>query len=45
MVSFSLYLKKRVDLHATAGWTDKFRGDYFPADDGIIKLVRQEPIG
>lgn len=28
-----------------AGWTDKQRGDYFPADDGFVKLVRNEPIG
>ncbi|KAJ5379916.1 uncharacterized protein N7496_002344 [Penicillium cataractarum] len=28
-----------------AGWTDKQRGDYFPDDDGFIKLVRHEPIG
>ncbi|PWY86583.1 aldehyde dehydrogenase [Aspergillus sclerotioniger CBS 115572] len=28
-----------------AGWTDKHRGDYFPADDGFIKLVRHEPLG
>ncbi|KAJ6024730.1 hypothetical protein N7540_005527 [Penicillium herquei] len=28
-----------------AGWTDKQRGDYFPDDDGFIKLVKHEPIG
>ncbi|KAM6510442.1 hypothetical protein FSOLCH5_010882 [Fusarium solani] len=28
-----------------AGWTDKHKGDYFPADDGFVKLVRHEPIG
>ncbi|KAI3113374.1 hypothetical protein CBS147333_2812 [Penicillium roqueforti] len=28
-----------------AGWTDKQRGDYFPDDDGFVKLVRHEPIG
>ncbi|KAJ5678631.1 aldehyde dehydrogenase domain-containing protein [Penicillium macrosclerotiorum] len=28
-----------------AGWTDKLRGDYFPDDDGFVKLVRHEPIG
>ncbi|KND87156.1 Retinal dehydrogenase 1 [Tolypocladium ophioglossoides CBS 100239] len=28
-----------------AGWTDKYKGDYFPADDGFVKLVRHEPIG
>lgn len=28
-----------------AGWTDKQRGDYFPADDGFVKLVRNEPLG
>ncbi|KAJ0413958.1 Aldehyde/histidinol dehydrogenase [Aspergillus carlsbadensis] len=28
-----------------AGWTDKLRGDYFPDDDGFVKLVRHEPLG
>ncbi|KAF3013012.1 hypothetical protein E8E14_008174 [Neopestalotiopsis sp. 37M] len=28
-----------------AGWTDKQKGDYFPADDGFVKLVRHEPLG
>ena len=28
-----------------AGWTDKQKGDYFPADDGFVKLVRHEPMG
>ncbi|KAJ9144944.1 Aldehyde dehydrogenase [Pleurostoma richardsiae] len=28
-----------------AGWTDKQRGDYFPADDGFVKLVQHEPLG
>ncbi|KAJ0415942.1 aldehyde dehydrogenase domain-containing protein [Aspergillus carlsbadensis] len=28
-----------------AGWTDKQKGDYFPADDGLVKLVRHEPLG
>ncbi|KAJ5085670.1 hypothetical protein N7532_010441 [Penicillium argentinense] len=28
-----------------AGWTDKLRGDYYPDDDGFVKLVRQEPLG
>jgi aldehyde dehydrogenase (NAD+)/retinal dehydrogenase len=28
-----------------AGWKDKQRGDYFPADDGFVKLVRHEPPG
>ncbi|KAK1252184.1 hypothetical protein MKX08_003371 [Trichoderma sp. CBMAI-0020] len=37
------YIKNNLLYYA--GWTDKFRGDYFPADDGIVKLVRQEPIG
>ncbi|KAL7931897.1 aldehyde dehydrogenase [Trichoderma chlorosporum] len=27
------------------GWTDKLRGDYFPADDGFVKLVRHELLG
>ena len=32
-------------LTGIAGWTDKLRGDYFPADDGFVKLVRHEPLG
>ncbi|KAF2020080.1 aldehyde dehydrogenase mitochondrial precursor [Aaosphaeria arxii CBS 175.79] len=28
-----------------AGWTDKQKGDYYPADDGFVKLIRHEPIG
>ncbi|EXJ87223.1 hypothetical protein A1O3_04182 [Capronia epimyces CBS 606.96] len=28
-----------------AGWTDKQKGDYLPADDGFVKLVRHEPLG
>ncbi|KFY91690.1 hypothetical protein V498_05364 [Pseudogymnoascus sp. VKM F-4517 (FW-2822)] len=28
-----------------AGWTDKQRGDYFPDDDGLVKIVRHEPLG
>ncbi|KAM5343859.1 hypothetical protein ACJ41O_012396 [Fusarium nematophilum] len=28
-----------------AGWTDKQRGDYFPDEDGFVKLVRHEPLG
>ncbi|KAH8820228.1 Aldehyde/histidinol dehydrogenase [Xylogone sp. PMI_703] len=28
-----------------AGWTDKYKGEYFPDDDGFIKLVRREPLG
>ncbi|KAH6871230.1 aldehyde dehydrogenase mitochondrial precursor [Thelonectria olida] len=28
-----------------AGWTDKQKGDYFPDDDGFVKLVRHEPLG
>ncbi|KAF2495017.1 aldehyde dehydrogenase mitochondrial precursor [Lophium mytilinum] len=28
-----------------AGWTDKQKGDYFPDDDGYVKLVRHEPLG
>ena len=28
-----------------SGWTDKFKGDYFPPDDGMVKIVRHEPIG
>ena len=34
-----------VKLTFTAGWTDKYNGDYFPADDGFVKLVRHEPLG
>ncbi|KAJ5080814.1 hypothetical protein N7456_013524, partial [Penicillium angulare] len=32
-------------LNYYAGWTDKMRGDYFPADDGFVKIVRHEPLG
>jgi acyl-CoA reductase-like NAD-dependent aldehyde dehydrogenase len=32
-------------LQYYAGWTDKQRGDYFPADDGFVKIVRHEPLG
>lgn len=32
-------------LRYYAGWTDKQKGDYFPADDGFVKLVRHEPLG
>lgn len=32
-------------IFIVAGWTDKQRGDYFPDDDGFVKLVRHEPIG
>lgn len=28
-----------------AGWTDKLRGDSFPADDGFVKIVRHEALG
>ncbi|EXJ75064.1 uncharacterized protein A1O5_01760 [Cladophialophora psammophila CBS 110553] len=28
-----------------SGWTDKQKGDYFPTDDGFVKLVRHEPLG
>jgi aldehyde dehydrogenase (NAD+) len=28
-----------------AGWIDKFGGQSFPADDGFIKIVSNEPIG
>jgi acyl-CoA reductase-like NAD-dependent aldehyde dehydrogenase len=28
-----------------AGWTDKQKGDYYPADDGFVKVVRHEPLG
>jgi acyl-CoA reductase-like NAD-dependent aldehyde dehydrogenase len=28
-----------------AGWTDKYSGQSFPADDGFYKIVRHEPIG
>ncbi|OAL37358.1 hypothetical protein AYO20_03207 [Fonsecaea nubica] len=32
-------------LRYFAGWCDKQNGDYFPADDGFVKLVRHEPLG
>ncbi|KIW79870.1 hypothetical protein Z517_06485 [Fonsecaea pedrosoi CBS 271.37] len=32
-------------LRYYAGWTDKMKGDYFPDDDGFLKLVRHEPLG
>ncbi len=28
-----------------AGWTDKYAGESFPADDGFLKIVRHEPLG
>lgn len=28
-----------------AGWIDKFAGQSFPADDGVYKIVRNEPLG
>lgn len=28
-----------------AGWVDKFAGQSFPADDGLYKIVRNEPLG
>ncbi|KIV98709.1 uncharacterized protein PV09_09536 [Verruconis gallopava] len=28
-----------------AGWVDKYAGQTFPADDGIYKIVRNEPLG
>lgn len=28
-----------------AGWTDKFAGESFPQEDGILKIVRNEPLG
>ncbi|KAJ4249078.1 hypothetical protein NW762_012410 [Fusarium torreyae] len=28
-----------------AGWTDKIRGEQFPADDGIYKIVSHHPFG
>ncbi|KAH7134501.1 aldehyde dehydrogenase mitochondrial precursor [Dactylonectria estremocensis] len=37
------YIKNCVLYYA--GWTDKQRGDYFPDDDGFVKLVRHEPLG
>ncbi|TVY44415.1 Aldehyde dehydrogenase, cytosolic [Lachnellula occidentalis] len=37
------YIKNCVLYYA--GWTDKQKGDYFPADDGFVKLVRHEPLG
>lgn len=32
-------------LRYYAGWTDKQKGDYFPDDDGFVKIVRHEPLG
>ncbi|RSL41468.1 hypothetical protein CEP54_015815 [Fusarium duplospermum] len=31
-------------LRYTAGWCDKFKGEYMPDDDGFVKLVRHEPL-
>ncbi|KAF2014076.1 aldehyde dehydrogenase [Aaosphaeria arxii CBS 175.79] len=28
-----------------AGWIDKYGGQTFPADDGVYKIVRNEPLG
>ncbi|KAF4548706.1 Aldehyde dehydrogenase-like protein 4 [Elsinoe fawcettii] len=28
-----------------AGWADKISGEYFPADNGLTKIVRYEPLG
>ncbi|KAH8805137.1 putative aldehyde dehydrogenase [Xylogone sp. PMI_703] len=28
-----------------AGWADKIEGDSFPADDGVYKIVRHQPLG
>lgn len=28
-----------------AGWIDKFAGESYPADDGFMKIVRNEPLG
>lgn len=28
-----------------AGWIDKFAGETFPQEDGLLKLVRNEPLG
>ncbi|KAL4860422.1 Aldehyde/histidinol dehydrogenase [Aspergillus spectabilis] len=28
-----------------AGWADKYKGDYFPPDDGYYKIVEHEPLG
>ncbi|KAK5045666.1 hypothetical protein LTR84_009035 [Exophiala bonariae] len=35
----------KANLLYYAGWTDKQKGDYYPADDGFVKLVRHEPLG
>ncbi|KAE8331411.1 aldehyde dehydrogenase domain-containing protein [Aspergillus sergii] len=32
-------------LRYYAGWTDKYAGESFPADDGFVKIVRHEPLG
>ncbi|KAK6378812.1 hypothetical protein LTS17_006515 [Exophiala oligosperma] len=37
------YIKNNLLYYS--GWTDKQKGDYYPADDGFVKLVRHEPLG
>ena len=37
------YIKNAILYYS--GWTDKQAGDYFPDDDGFVKLVRHEPLG
>ncbi|KIW28918.1 uncharacterized protein PV07_04771 [Cladophialophora immunda] len=37
------YIKSNLLYYS--GWTDKQKGDYYPADDGFVKLVRHEPLG
>lgn len=32
-------------LRYNAGWTDKFAGEAYPAEDGFWKIVRNEPLG
>ncbi|OAL22863.1 hypothetical protein AYO22_06771 [Fonsecaea multimorphosa] len=32
-------------LRYMSGWCDKFKGDYFPDDDGFVKIVKNEPLG
>ncbi|KAJ5581016.1 hypothetical protein N7450_007317 [Penicillium hetheringtonii] len=41
---------KEVEFGATilkyyAGWADKYSGESYPADDGFVKIVRNEPLG
>ncbi|KIX04244.1 uncharacterized protein Z518_07798 [Rhinocladiella mackenziei CBS 650.93] len=41
----SLATGNSVSLIPSPGWTDKQKGDYFPADNDFIKPVHHEPLG